>query len=68
MTGDELETTGESSRPEVGGISPVSSSSSPFRDGELEWRKSDPPKNAPGGSPGTTGVATRKKATYPDFR
>ena len=60
MTGDELETTGESSRPEVGGISPVSSFSSPFRDGELEWRKSDPPKPSP--------AARRHPATYPDFR
>ena len=42
MTGDELETTGENSRSEVGSISPVSSFSSPLRDGELEWRKSDP--------------------------
>src|SRR5262249_19669058 len=54
VTGDELETTGESTRPEVGGISPVSSFSSPFRDGELGWRNSDLPKAAPGRSPAPT--------------
>ena len=68
MTGDELETTGESSRPEVGGISPVSSFSVPL--GTENWSGENPThqKTAPGRSPATSGVATRKKATYPDFR
>ena len=40
----------------------------PFRDGELEWRKSDPTKNRPRPLAGHQRRRHPEKATYPDFR